>query len=277
MLALALGVSLLLHAVLLSLQFSLPDPRQWRSSQSLEVVIVNSKTRSKPVKAEALAQANLDGGGNTDENRRAKSPLPNRERTQQGDSLREAQRRVQELEAVQKQLLTQNQAKAAVVSQPSKAEVAPEPPKPSGAELASSSLAMIRNMEAQVSRSLDEYSKRPKKTFVGARAQEYRFAQYVEDWRQKVERIGNLNYPDSARGKAYGSLRMSVSILPDGSIDRIELEQSSGQKVLDAAAERIVRMGAPYGKFPPDIRRDTDILVITRTWHFERGDRLQTD
>lgn len=277
MLALALGVSLLLHAVLLSLQFSLPDPRQWRSSQSLEVVIVNSKTRSKPVKAEALAQANLDGGGNTDENRRAKSPLPNRERTQQGDSLREAQRRVQELEAVQKQLLTQNQAKAAVVSQPSKAEVAPEPPKPSGAELASSSLAMIRNMEAQVSRSLDEYSKRPKKTFVGARAQEYRFAQYVEDWRQKVERIGNLNYPDSARGKAYGSLRMSVSILPDGSIERIELEQSSGQKVLDAAAERIVRMGAPYGKFPPDIRRDTDILVITRTWHFERGDRLQTD
>jgi protein TonB len=276
-LALAILVSLLLHAVVLSLRFGLPDPRQWRSSQSLEVVIVNSKTRSKPVKAEALAQANLDGGGNTDENRRAKSPLPNRERTQQGDSLREAQRRVQELESVQKQLLTQNQAKAAVVSQPSKAEVAPEPPKPAGSALASSSLAMIRNMEAQVSRSLDEYSKRPKKTFVGARAQEYRFAQYVEDWRQKVERIGNLNYPDGARGKAYGSLRLSVSILPDGSIDRIDLEQSSGQKVLDAAAERIVRMAAPYGKFPPDIRRDTDVLVITRTWHFEQGDRLQTD
>jgi protein TonB len=100
---------------------------------------------------------------------------------------------------------------------------------------------------------------------------------YAEDWRQKVERIGNLNYPESARGKIYGTLRLSVSINGDGSLAGIELDSSSGHKLLDSAAERIVKMGAPYAKLPPDIRRDTDILVITRTWHFAPGDKVFSD
>jgi protein TonB len=129
----------------------------------------------------------------------------------------------------------------------------------------------------QVARNTDDYNKRPRKMFVGVRATEYRFAQYVDDWRQKVERFGNLNYPDTARGKVYGSLRMSVSINPDGSLAAVEIERSSGHKLLDAAAERIVRMAAPYARFPDNIRRDVDVLVITRTWHFEQGDRIMTE
>jgi protein TonB len=174
-----------------------------------------------------------------------------------------------------KQLLTQVQsAPARVNAEPSPAPVEPARREPTGTDLRDSALAMVRNMEAQVSRQVDEYSRRPKKTFVGARASEFRFAQYVEDWRLKIERNGNLNYPESARGRLYGSLRLSVSINSDGTLASLELERSSGIPVLDQAARRIVQMSAPFARFPSDISRDTDILVITRTWHFAPGDRV---
>jgi protein TonB len=229
------------------------------------------------VKPDVLAQANLDGGGNTDENRRARTPLPVLPNNAPDSDLTQAQRRIQELEARQRDVLTQAQPKA-----PPIAESAPEKPvqdqksELSGADLASRSLAIAR-LEAQISRSIDEYNKRPRKQFVGARASEYRFAQYVEDWRLKVERIGNVNYPEAARGKLYGSLVLEVTIKPDGDIDSVLVMRSSGQQILDRAAERIVRMAAPYAAFPPAVRKDTDLLVITRTWHFAPGDRLVGD
>ena len=274
----ALAASIVLHAMVLSIQFHFPDGKRHGALQPLDVVIVNSRTRSKPSRPEVLAQANLDGGGNTDLSRRAKSPLPVMERNKRGEDVVESTRRVKELEAQQRQLLTQLESKVPAASQAAVAQPAPEAkPQISGAELANKSLAMIRHLEAQVSSQIDEYNKRPRKQFVGARASEYRFAQYVDDWRLKIERIGNLNYPESARGRLYGTLRVSVSINADGSLNAVELERSSGHQVLDRAAERIVKMGAPYAKFPTDISRDTDILVITRTWHFEPGDKLLTD
>ena len=199
-------------------------------------------------------------------------------RNQAGDAVIAAQRRVQELEAEQRQLLSQISPKAPPIpAAPTKAEPEPQPPQLRGSELANRALAMAKTLEAQVSRQVDEYAQRPKKTFIGARAAEYRFAQYVDEWRQKVERVGNLNYPDAARGKIYGSLRLAVSINADGTLAAVEVERSSGQEVLDRAAERIVRMAAPYARFPPDIRRDTDVLVITRAWNFAQGDRLFGD
>ena len=278
----ALLLSLLTHALVLSLQHSLfaSRPRAKSMAQSLDVVLVNSRTRSAPVEAQVQAQANLDGGGNTDADRRAKSPLPSKAVDRQGDALYQAQQRVRELEAKQRQLLTQSQAASTVAAPPTppRTETPPEStPSPSGRDMAANAMAMVRNLEAQVARNTDDYNKRPRKMFVGVRATEYRFAQYVDDWRQKVERFGNLNYPDTARGKVYGSLRMSVSINPDGSLAGVEIERSSGHKLLDAAAERIVRMAAPYARFPENIRRDVDVLVITRTWHFEQGDRIMTE
>jgi len=189
-----------------------------------------------------------------------------------GRDTKQANRRVRELEARQRQLMSQLNAKATVPVEVAKPQTEPQP-KASGLDLAHSALAIAR-LEAQLSRSIDEYNKRPRKQFVGARAAEYRFAQYVEDWRQKIERIGNLNYPEGARGRIYGSLRLAVSIGTDGSIAAMELERSSGHEVLDRAAQRIVRMGAPFARFPDNIRRDTDILVITRTWHFAPGDKV---
>ena len=274
---LALGASILLHAVALSIHFKLPDIiRDKYASLPLEVVLVNSKTKEAAVSPDVLAQANLDGGGNTDENRRAKTPLPLLKEPEPGADVKRAARRVQELEAQQVQMMTKLQtAKSVSSTEQQKAAPAAEMPQPqtSGQDLATSALAIAR-LEAQISRQTEEYNKRPRKEFVGSRAREYRFAQYVEDWRQKVERIGNLNYPDSARGRVYGSLVLMVTIKADGNLDSVEVQRSSGHQVLDRAAERIVKMASPYASFPANITRDTDVLVITRTWTFAPGDKL---
>lgn len=105
---------------------------------------------------------------------------------------------------------------------------------------------------------------------------DYRYSQYLDDWRRKVERIGAMNYPEEARGKFFGSLVLSVALRPDGSIDRITLVRSSGNPVLDEAAKRIVTFASPFAPFPPDIRKETDYLDITRTWNFTRGNTLET-
>lgn len=273
-LAMALSASIVLHAIVLSIHFKLPEVMRKLAPAQLEVVLVNSKSYSRPVNPDVYAQSNLDGGGDTDLNRRARSPLPSLQRVERGSNLLLAARRVKELEARQKLLLSQIQMREKV----SAAEKARPETKSaaSGTELAESAL-LIARMEAQIARQVDEYNKRPRKAFVGARAAEVRYALYVEDWRQKIERIGNLNYPQGARGRIYGSLRLTVSINADGTVAAMDLERSSGYKILDAAAQHIVEMAAPYAKFPPDIRKDTDILVITRTWHFAPGDKVFSD
>ena len=238
-LELAIAISLALHALLLTLHFKFPDAASAMREKAMDIVLVNSKSAKKPREAQALAQANLDGGGNTDENRRARTPLPPTLQQTTGADMEQMQRRVRDLEARQQTLLTQ--AKSLRSAAP--AENASEQPAPvptlSGSDLAESARAMAR-LEGEISKSVDEYNKRPRKKYLGARAEEYRFAQYIEDWRQKIERVGTLNYPE----------------------------------VLDDSARRIVQMASPYAAFPPDIRRDTDVLEITRTWHFTQGDQL---
>ncbi len=271
----AILASILVHAAVLSMRFVSPDLSRLRlPPQTLDVILVNSKSATRPAEPQALAQANLDGGGNTDEDRRAKTPLPATREVERGDDVKRARQKVKDLEAKQRQLLTQAQAQASATSEAAKADPAPEPPKPvSGADLVNSALALAR-LEAQISRQVEEYNKRPRKQFVGARAAESRFAQYVEDWRLKIERIGNLNYPDGARGRIYGSLRLTISIKPDGSIDDVQIDRPADYKILNEAALKIIRLAAPFAPFPPEIRKDTDLLVITRTWTFAPGDRL---
>ena len=135
----------------------------------------------------------------------------------------------------------------------------------------------MARLETEIARNTDDYNKRPRKENLGTRASEYRFARYMEDWRLKVERVGTLNYPQAAKGKLYGTLQLTVSIKSDGSVDKVEINRSSGQKVLDQAALRIVRLAAPFDRFPDAIRADTDILYITRTWTFTRSDQLSAE
>ena len=166
----ALGLSLALHAALLSVHFKFPDASRWKSSNaSIEVVLVNAKTRERPAKAEALAQANLNRGGTVEENRRAKTPLPVTEPRQPGKDLAEAQRRQRSLEAQQAELLAK--ARDAQARVPATAERQPEidnpGTKPSGRDLADLALAAMR-LQAQIDRQIDEYQKRPRKKFIGA-------------------------------------------------------------------------------------------------------------
>lgn len=274
----AIALSLLLHAVVLTLHFKFPQALHWKAAaQPLEVVLVNAKSKERPRHAEVLAQANLDGGGNTDLDRHAKTPLPVTRPRVPGHDLIAAQRRVKQLEAEQHRLLAQAR-KARHAAPPVVKRVAP-PAKPatapSGRDLADLALAAMR-LQAQVDRNIEAYEKRPRKTFLGARARQYAYALYEEQWREKIERVGTLNYPSTARGRLHGNLQLTVTLRPDGSVQSVVLDRSSGIKALDEAAFRIVRMAAPFQKFPPDIRKRTDLLVITRTWFFGDGDQFWT-
>ena len=271
----AMGVSCLLHGLLLSLHFRFPDASRVFQDKALEIILVNSRSAHRPSEAQALAQNRLDGGGNTDEERRARTPLPSSAHTQSGNALEQAQKRIRHLEARQQQLLAENRRKGKVPQRAEKEAQAEVTQGVSGRDLARSALEMVR-LEGEIARATEEYNKRPRVRNLGTRADEYRFAQYMEDWRIKVERIGTLNYPEAAKGKLYGSLLLSVRIRSDGSVERVDIDRSSGHKILDEAARRIVEMAAPYAAFPDDIRRDTDILEITRTWNFTRSNQLVT-
>ncbi|QJR13104.1 hypothetical protein DSM104443_04198 [Usitatibacter rugosus] len=269
----SLVVSLAIHvALIIGLGFKFIDMRKWDAPHNvLDVVLVNSKSATKPVKADALAQANLDGGGNTDEKLRAKTPFPTLKDQQQ--DMRDAQARVKQLEQEQKELMTRL-ASAVQVTVPTPSPQGDVKADDTARDLVEKRLE-IERLEAQIRREHQAYQERPKKKFVGARASEYRFAVYVDNWRLKIERIGNLNYPEEARrNKLYGSLQLTVGIKANGEVESIEVNKSSKNKVLDQAAIRIVRLAAPFDRFPDNIRADTDILYITRTWTFTRGDQV---
>jgi len=303
--SIAIWVSILIHAVILSIKFQ-PELRKLADRlPSLDVVLVNAKTKQAPDKAELLAQANLDRGGNTEANRKMKTALPSpKEKTTEvklkpNSEARSAaksaklkaqeareQKRVDELEKQAQELLTQINSSKAIESNPTQKAASAEPEQGEQkakakaldrADLIAASLEMDR-LQAQIAKQQDEYQKRPKRKFIGARTKEYRFAMYVESWRQKVERIGNMNYPEAAKAqKLYGQLRMTVSIKSDGSLESVVIDQESPHAVLNEAAKRIVELAAPYAVFPEDIKKDTDILSITRTWTFTQEDALQTE
>jgi periplasmic protein TonB len=272
----AILLSVVFHAlVLFGINFKPPLTKLDTTATPLEVVLVNSKSASKPRNADALAQANLDGGGNTDSNRRAKVPYPVPMEYKGTDEAVIATQKKDQLEQEAKDLMTAIGSGQIAQQAESQSEQLEQNPA-DATDLVQRSLEIAR-LEAQTARDYETYQKRPKRRFIGARTQEYRFARYVEDWRIKVERIGNMNYPEAARrDKLYGNLQLTVGIKSDGSLESLEVNRSSGEKVLDEAAIRIVKLAGQNGfaPFPPDISRDTDILHITRTWAFTRSDEL---
>jgi len=293
------------HAVILSIHFE-PELKKFKDKlPTLEVMLVNAKTLTKPDKADVLAQADLDRGGNTDQNRKMKSALPAIKQQKSEFTLKpmaevksgkkaakmtaeetKEQKHVAELEKQAQELMTQLQSTNKIESAPAQKAAAKEADlgnqenpnkKLNMSDLTAAALEMDR-LEALIAKQQDDYQKRPKRKFIGARAQKYRDALYVESWRQKVEKVGNLNYPEAAKNlKMYGQLQLTVSIKADGSIESIEINRSSGHKVLDEAAKHIVELAAPYSRFPDDMHNEVDILSITRTWTFTKEDSLATE
>ncbi|HEX9180571.1 MAG TPA: TonB family protein [Burkholderiales bacterium] len=275
-----MAASTVLHLiVLVGITFTLPQVQKLRNiSQPLEVVLVNTRTKTKPSKADALAQANLDGGGNTDAKRRAKNPLPVLPKETRNLQVEQAAKKVQELEREARALMTAVKAEQKVNPPEPKADAREQPADDQkGKDIVARSLEIAR-LQAQIDREWDAYQKRPRRTFVGARAQSYDLAQYVEDWRHKIERVGTLNFPEAARQqKLFGSLQLTVAIKIDGSVESVVIDRPSGKKILDQAALRIVELAGPFAPLPTALRKNTDILHITRTWTFTRSDEFISD
>lgn len=139
--------------------------------------------------------------------------------------------------------------------------------------------AELASLQAKLDRQRQQYAKRPRvKTLTSVAARSSVDAEYLYRWQEKIEMLGNLNYPEEARRqKLYGNLRLLVTLLPNGNVAKIELLKSSGHVVLDQAAMRIVRMAAPYPPFPDAMKKEVDRLEIIRTWRFEKGDIMSTE
>lgn len=258
-------VALIFGITFTSLNPSLFDP----NLLPLEVVLVNAKSSTAPVQADVYAQANLDGGGDVEEDRQLRSPLPASAEDTPPARAQDAEARVQALEQQARELLTQIKSNYSAQENTPKATPKPADPIPTpNPDVAARSVEMAR-LAARIDREWDEYQKRPRRENAIMRAKEYAFARYVEDWRVKVERIGNLNYPEAARrNHIYGKLVLTVEVNADGSLEAVHVEKSSGSRILDAAAIKIVELAAPFAPFPPDMRKQIDIFGITRTWTF---------
>jgi len=263
MLAVALGVSFAVHALALAVRFVNPDLLRMRSTDpALEIILVNARSQARPSQPEAYAQANLDGGGANEAGRRS-SPLPNLMQQREGEALEKAQARAEQARQQPQKLALPDGSDLTV----SNAERQAPAETPLGGT-ADSNLDVLARMQAEISRRISDYQKRPRRHHFMPSTSEYRYARYVEDWRAWVERIGNEHYPEEARGRLYGALRMTVVIGADGRLVQAVIDEPSGSAVLDRAARHIVKLAAPFPPFPPEIARDTDMLEITRTWTF---------
>jgi protein TonB len=266
--------SFLVHmVVILGVTFSLPKLRDLPGLPSLEITLVQTSSDKRTLDPEFLAQANQDGGGDSDTQEIAKNPLPVRE-------ISPVNRDFPTFQSSPQQRVKSEHEITAMLSQDTARKIREQESRPDKKELQLQPpiLGLMTHREiqeerarlnAEIDRTWQEYQKRPRRKFLNARTQEYKYAVYLEAFRAKVERIGNLNYPAEAkRRNIRGSLQLGVILTPDGSVKTIELIRSSGHKVLDDAAKRIVELSSPFQPFPDDIRTDMDEMHITRTWRF---------
>lgn len=307
-LTLTLCFALVVHAiVILGVSFAPPD-RPAPRYDSLDVILVQQRSARGPDEASFLAQANLVGGGESKRKLRPTTPFlapfPERRadiaaapppgnvsRLEQAVKAMTKERRVKR-EVAEKSAPKQQrkvlvaEAKSnhkAVVAEPAKKSQAVQEPSTTAAPpgsatmLISQSLAMA-SLNAELAQRLEARAKRPKRKFISATTTEYRYAAYMEAWRTKVERVGNLNYPEEARrNKLAGSLILDVALRADGSVSGIAVRRPSGFKVLDDAAIRIVNLAQPFAPFPDNISGEVDILHITRSWQFMHNYRLSSN
>lgn len=274
-LSIAVAASVLAHGALLAVRFVSPESFKFEPTDpGLEVILVNSKHDKKPLKADAIAQANLDGGGNADAGR-AKSPLPDMRRSEDGDGLKAMQRRIEELENQQRMLAQLNKKAIA------KDVVHAKETQPQDGSDASESAKEILRREAEIAKNIEDYNKRPKKTVISPSTREAGYAMYYDALRQRIEKTGTLNFPQKDGKKLYGELVISIPIYQDGTIYEkdggLTIDKSSGNPALDEAAKRIVRRSAPFGKFPQNMRSagKDDVWVLVTNFRFTKEGELE--
>ncbi len=300
-LGLTLFFAISLHITLiLGVGFEITQPKPQAAARTLEVMVVhNARKPKEPDEADFLAQTDQQGGGEQQEiTKPTVEPIPPRLPVPPAKSQPALETPVAPAAATpstpepepvseptsptpqpSKKLVAQKASKTTVDSAPPpKTQETAKPKKRkrlSISQLLASSNQEIKRISAELDRKTKAYAKRPRRKAINASTKEYKYATYLDAWRRKVERVGNLNYPDEAkRKKLYGNLVLHVAVRADGSIDSLRILHSSGHKLLDDAAVRIVKLAAPFAPFPPDILNETDILDITRTWRFLSSNRL---
>jgi protein TonB len=269
--AVSILMALAFHAVtLLGIGFVLDFKPLTHPLETLDVVLVNWRSETKPDEADFLAQASQLGGGESQE-----VTKPSQENTgaspgpAEGEDPMDQQEQMSSVaDAAREQVLIEND-QAEFTQQITSIEQ-PEPPMPSAALLMQESMTMAK-LQPGIQRDRDSQSKLPRRKWISANTREYEFAAYMQAWVAKVERVGNLNYPEEIRRmKLTGDLVMTVGINVDGSVESIDIQRSSGKPQLDQAATRIVRLAGPYSPLPEHINASVDVLHITRTWRFSR-------
>ncbi len=280
-LGLTLFFAIALHAIIiLGVGFNADRILPKELPLTLEVTLVHSESEQAPDKADYLAQANQQGGGTMQEKMRPSSPFPNPRPSleQDGDAPQNLPMQLPPPSTAQTEqpvLLAQDNS-SQQWQQQDEAPTPELPVTPSATELMMRSREIAR-LSAEIRQKQQAYAQMPREKYISANTREYLYASYEDSWRQKVERIGNLNYPDEAKTKNLsGTLLLDVAINPNGTLKSVRIDRSSGHKALDNGAIRIVRMASPFAPLPPEIRKETDILHILRVWQFQDDHSLQT-
>lgn len=269
-------MSVCIHVMLiLGVGFTLVSERSPLSS--LAVTIAQYRSNETPEDADFIAQANQQGSGSEDEALAPATPFDSRFNASE---IRETSDYLEErptLPPAEEQLLTRTNPDAPARS--SADDTAAQPLADLSTLTPAQLSAAASSLQAQLDLRRQEYAKRPRRyTISSASTKEDRDALYLDNWRKRIEAIGNLNYPQEASAQGiYGTLRMMVALNPDGTVNDIRILRSSGERLLDEAAVRIVQLAAPFEPFPPALRADVDVLEIIRTWQFHRGNTFSSD
>lgn len=270
-LQLALGVSVLFHATLLTIRFV--DPEGFNrvfQDTPLEVILVNAKSDELPQKAMAIAQASLAGGGDAAQGR-ATSPLPPTLQARTGDAMEDEERRIEALKEKQNQLLAQVRKALASLPPPDLEAVNQSQ---DAIERERKRQALVK-MLAEIEKRINEENARPKKRYISPATREEVYAIYYDELRRKIEDRGTSNFPEAAGRKLYGELTMVITVNHTGEVLTTEVVQSSGNRTLDRRAQAIVR-GLAFGRFNEVMRRRADQIVVVSRFRFTREDGLQT-
>lgn len=273
-LGLTIFIALAFHAIaILGISFDYEELLPPETMQTMEITLVHSHSKDAPEEADYLAQANQKGGGNVEKKIRPSSPFANPTPTVE-DGLAPHSQLAETpppltKEQKQQEVMTSKKSPFADKSRELKEDIPLESNSKQAAQMFERSRQFAR-LRAEIQQLKQAYQRTPHHTYVtGINAKQNRFASYIEAWRDKVENVGNLNYPeDAVRNNVNGDLLLDVAINPDGSINNIKVLRSSGKKILDKAAQDIVRMAGPYPPLTQEILKDTDVLHISLVWNF---------
>jgi protein TonB len=272
-LQLALGASIAVHAVLLTVRFV--DPEAFNrvfEDTPLEVILVNARSNERPDKAQAIAQASMAGGGDADTGR-ATSPLPPALFAATGDTTEEeAQRKLQSLQEQQNLMLAQVKSLLAALPPPDPKQAVTTPEQVEREEKRRQLIKLL----AEIERRINQENARPKKRYISPATREEVYAVYYDHLRRTIEDKGTQNFPEYGGKKLYGELTMGVTVNFDGQILKTEIVQSSGSRTLDRRTEAIVRSAAPFGRFNEAMRRKADQIWVVSRFKFTRDETLET-